>query len=378
MRILLASDKFKGSLRADEVATELSAGLLQADPSLTISSVPVADGGDGTLDAAIAGGFAPVEVLAAGPTGHPLTATYGRREDTALIELAGVCGLALLGADLDPLGATSYGLGLVVAAAVDAGVTRVVLGIGGSASTDGGAGLLAALGAGLFDVDGQQLPLGGGPLGRLARVDLSRAVARLDGIELVVASDVDNPLCGPHGAAAIYGPQKGANADQVRELDANLARLARLIAAQTGFDHAAVPGAGAAGGVGFGALVLGARLRPGIELMMDLVNFAAALDGVDLVITGEGSLDEQTLAGKAPAGVAAAARARGIPVIAVAGRVQLSTGQLSAAGIGRAYALRDLEPDLGRSVAQARPLLRRIGAQIGADLLAGRVSAGSQ
>ncbi len=370
MRILLASDKFKGSLRADEVAAELSAGLLQADPGLTISIVPVADGGDGTLDAAIAAGFASVRAPAAGPTGLPLTATYGRRDDTAIIELANICGLARLGSHLDPMGATSYGLGLAVAAAVDAGVTRIVLGIGGSASTDGGAGLLAALGAGLLDADSQPLARGGGALGRLARIDLKPAVARLTGIELLVASDVDNPLCGPSGAAAVYGPQKGADADQVRELDANLGRLAALITAQTGVDHASTPGAGAAGGVGFSALVLGGRLRPGIELMMDLVNFADALDGVDLVITGEGSLDEQTLAGKAPAGVAAAARARRIPVIAVAGRVQLSADQLSAAGIGRTYALNDLEPDLGRSVAQARPLLRRIGAQIGADLRA--------
>jgi glycerate kinase len=377
MRILIAPDKFKGSLPAAEVAAQLGAGLRLADPTIDVVIVPVADGGDGTLGAAIGAGFTRVEVDAFGPTGRPRPAAYGRRHDTAVIELAGICGLTLLGSARDPLGATSYGLGAVLAHALDAGIARAIVGIGGSASTDGGAGLLTALGAVLRAADGRELAFGGGALVTLDRVELGGLHPRLAAIELLVACDVDNPLCGPSGAAAVYGPQKGATAKDVRVLDAGLARLAAVIAAGTGTDHAGEPGAGAAGGVGFGALVLGGQLRSGIELLLELIGFDAALAGADLVITGEGSLDEQTLAGKAPAGVAAAARARGITVIAVAGRNELTPLQLAAAGIERVYALSDLEPDTARSIAAAGPLLRRIGESIGRDLrTAGRTVAG--
>jgi glycerate kinase len=368
MRILLAPDKFKGSLRADEVAAALSAGLLDADPTLLLTTLPVADGGDGTLDAALAAGFDRVEADTFGPLGASRRAAYGRRGEVALVELAGICGLTLLAADLDPLAASSYGLGTVLAAAIAAGAERIVIGIGGSASTDGGAGMLAALGADLLDTDGRPLPLGGGALGALARLDLRDLAARLAPVELVVACDVDNPLCGPNGAAAVYGPQKGATPEQVAALDANLAHFAAVVAATTGRDRSSEAGAGAAGGVGFGLLQLGATLRPGIDLVLELVGFDAALRCADLVITGEGSIDEQTLAGKAPAGVAAAARASGRPVIAVAARNFLTDAQLHSAGIERAYTLDALEPDPSRSIADAGPLLRRIGAQIGLDL----------
>jgi glycerate 2-kinase len=368
MRIVIAPDKFKGSLPAAEVAAQLRAGLRDADPTIEVAVVPVADGGDGTLDAAISAGFTRVEVDAFGPTGRPRPAGYGRRGDTAVIELAGTCGLTLLGSARDPLGATSYGLGAVLAHALETGIDRVIVGIGGSASTDGGAGLLTALGAQLRAADGRKLPFGGGALVTLERVELAELHPRLGAIELLVACDVDNPLCGPSGAAVVYGPQKGACADDVRVLDAGLARLAAVIAATTGTDHSGEPGAGAAGGVGFGALVLGGQLRSGIELVLDLIDFDATLAGADLVITGEGSLDEQTLAGKAPAGVAAAARRRGIPVIAVAGRNELTPAQLGTAGIERVYTLSDLEPDTARSIAAAGPLLRGAGELIGRDL----------
>ena len=339
MRIVIAPDKFKGSLPAAGVADRLAAGLRHADPTIEVAVVPVADGGDGTLDAALSAGFTRVDVDAFGPTGRPRPAAYGRRDDTAVIELAGICGLALLGSARDPLGATSYGLGAVLAQALDAGITRAIVGIGGSASTDGGAGLLTALGAVVRSADGRELPFGGGALATLERIELAGLHPRLAAIELLVACDVDNPLCGPSGAAVVYGPQKGASADDVRLLDAGLARLAAVVAATIGTDRAGEPGAGAAGGVGFGTLVLGGQLRSGIELLLELIDFDAALAGADLVITGEGSLDEQTLAGKAPAGVAAAARRRGIPVIAVAGRSELTPQQLGAAGIERVYAL---------------------------------------
>lgn len=368
MRILLAADKFKGSLSAQEVNNALRSGLLMAAADLDVTTVPVADGGDGTLDAAVHAGYRRVHTDAAGPTGRPRVAAYGRLGDTALVELAGVCGLMLLGTKRDPLGATSFGVGLALRAALDAGAMRVVVGIGGSASTDGGAGMLAALGGRLYDAHGQELALGGGALADLDRIELATLHPRLAEIELVVASDVDNPLCGPNGAAAVYGPQKGASAAQIGLLDVNLWHFATLVARATGIDHGDEPGAGAAGGVGFGALVIGARLRAGIDVVLDLVQFESALDGVDLVITGEGSLDEQTLAGKAPAGVAAAARRRGIPVVAVAGRVALSAAQLAAAGIERAYALSDLEPDVTRSMTAAAALLERVGLAIGAEL----------
>ena len=330
--------------------------------------MPVADGGDGTVDAAVAAGFARVPVRASGPTGEPVDTSYARRDDVAVVELACVCGLLLLpGGRPDPLRATSFGLGQVVRAAVDAGCRRLVLGVGGSASTDGGAGFLRALGARLVDApaDGAALPLDG-PYA----VDLSGLDPALRGVEVVVASDVDNPLYGPNGAAAVYGPQKGATPDDVRRLDAALRRWGAALTAATGSDRTDTPGAGAAGGVGYAAVAaLGADLRPGIDIMLDLVGFAERLPGCRLVITGEGALDTQTLAGKAPAGVAAVARAAGVPVVAVAGRNTLSSQALTGAGISAAYALTDLEPDVARCIADAGPLLERAAAAIARDHL---------
>jgi glycerate kinase len=370
MHILLATDKFKGSLTAAEVVSELEAGMRQVDADLSITTLPVADGGDGTLDAARHAGFEPVKVDAGGPTGRVHPTCYVRRGDTAVVELAAVCGLTLLAGRLDPLGATSYGLGTVIRAALDAGADRIVVGIGGSASTDGGAGMLQALGARILDAAGREIAAGGGALAQARTIDLSDLHPRLGDVDLVVASDVDNPLCGPNGAAAVYGPQKGASPAQVATLDVALARFAALVSAVTGVDHSDAKGAGAAGGVGFGAIVLGGALRSGIELILELVGFQAALESAEIVITGEGSLDAQTLAGKAPAGVATAARERGRQVIAVAGRASLSAAQLALAGIERVYALTDLEPDPARCMADAATLLRRTGARIATDLRA--------
>jgi glycerate 2-kinase len=258
----------------------------------------------------------------------------------------------------------------VVLAAVDAGCRRVVLGVGGSAGTDGGAGLVEALGARLLDDAGEPVPRGGAGLARLHRLDLTELHPALGSVEVVVACDVDNPLVGPHGAAAVYGPQKGASPEDVATLDTALRHWARVVAEATGRDCAAVQGAGAAGGVAFGALaVLGATLRTGIDLVLDLIGFADRLRGCALVVTGEGSLDAQTLRGKAPAGVAAAADAAGIPVVAVAGRCLLEPADLRAAGIRRAYSLAELEPDPARSIAEAGRLLERLAARIAAEWL---------
>jgi glycerate 2-kinase len=372
MRIVVAPDKFKGSLTAVEVAEAVSAGLTQTRDDIEAILLPVADGGDGTVAAALSVGYSPVRVDAVGPTGEPLTATYAVDEVTgvAVIELANVVGLDLLpGGALEPLRSSTFGLGLVLREALARGVNGLVLAVGGSASTDGGAGMVQAMGGQLRDHDGHELPSGGAALSTVASVDV-RTVTELVGDRTVmVASDVDNPLLGPRGAAAVFGPQKGATSADIDVLEAGLAAWARAVAEATGRDVAGQPGAGAAGGTGFAALaVLGAQIRPGIELVLELVGFEKALVGADLVVTGEGSLDEQSLAGKAPVGVAEAARARGVPVVAVAGRSSLSDRELAAAGISACYRLSDLEPDAARSIAGAAPLLVELGRRIAGGL----------
>jgi glycerate kinase len=369
MRVVVAPDKFKGSLSAPEVAAHLAAGLTQAAPGTEVVQVPVADGGDGTLDAALSAGYRRVPVRAEGPTGVPVETAYAERDGVAVVEMADVSGLRRLpGGRPMARTASSYGTGEVVRAALDAGCRRIVLGIGGSASTDGGAGLVQALGARLLDAGGREVGRGGAALAAVESLDLAGLHPALGEAEVVVASDVDNPLLGPRGAAAVYGPQKGASPADVADLDAALARWSQAVRTATGADVADQPGAGAAGGVGFAAIaVLGATLRPGIDLVLDLVDFRAALPGADLVVTGEGSLDEQTLHGKAPAGVAAAARAADVPVVAVAGRSLLELTDLAPTGIRAAYALTDIEPDPARCMSEAGPLLERLATRVAAD-----------
>ncbi|WP_027947128.1 glycerate kinase [Amycolatopsis taiwanensis] len=366
-RVVIAPDKFKGSLPADGVASALAAGLRHAAADVTVLECPIADGGDGTVAAAVAAGFDRVPVVATGPTGEPVETAYARQGDTAVVELAAVSGLGLLpGGRLAPLTATTLGVGEVIRRALDDGCRHVVLGLGGSSSTDGGAGLVRGLGAHLLDADGGELPPGGAALLRLARLDLSG----LRKVEMTVASDVDNPLLGEHGAAAVYGPQKGATSADVELLDRALRQFADVVRAETGVDLATAPGAGAAGGTGFAALaILGATFRPGIDVVLELTGFEDKLGGADLVITGEGSFDEQTLRGKGPAGVAAAAKARGIPVVAVAGRVTLGAEVLAHHGFSAAYSLSEIEPDLARSMARPAELLTRLAARIGAEWL---------
>ena len=373
MTVLVASDKFKGSLTAAQVAAAVTTGIRRVS-DVDVVTVPVADGGDGTVDAAVSAGFARVPVTASGPTGAPVETAYARRGETAVVEMADVSGLWRLRQDQrEPMTATSRGLGEVVAAALDAGCTQIVMGIGGSASTDGGAGMVAALGARLIDTSGDDLPDGGAALADLSRLNLGALRSRMEGITVTVASDVDNPLLGDRGAAAVYGPQKGASPEQVSQLDAALAHWADVVEEVTGRDDRHHAGAGAAGGVGFGAVaVLGASIRSGIDLLLELVGFDAALERLtpdDLVVTGEGSLDEQTLHGKAPAGVAAAAAARGIPVVAVCGRATLDAERLRDAGIHAAYAISDIESDPQRWFDEAAPLLEQIGERLARDRL---------
>ncbi|MGW2067598.1 glycerate kinase [Streptomyces sp. NPDC001953] len=372
-RVLVAADKFKGSLTAVQVAARVTAGLRRVVPDLDVESLPVADGGDGTVDAAVAAGFERREVRVAGPLGHEVTAAFALRGDTAVVEMAEASGLQRLpDGVLAPLTASTYGSGELLRAALDAGVRTIVFGVGGSATTDGGAGMLSALGARFLDGAGDPVPPGGGGLAELARADLSGLDPRLAMVDLVLASDVDNPLTGPKGAPAVYGPQKGASPDDVTALDAALVHYAKVLEQAIGpraAEHAASPGAGAAGGIGYGALVLGARFRPGIEVMLDVLGFAPALERASLVITGEGSLDTQTLHGKAPAGVAAAARAAGKEVVAVCGRLALPPETLGRAGIRRAYPLTELEPDVAKCIADAGPILQRVAENIARDFL---------
>lgn len=370
-RVVLAPDKFKGSLSAAEAAARLAAGLRRAVPGLAVTAVPVADGGEGTVDAVVeTAGFRRLRALVAGPTGRQVTASLAVRGETAVIESAQACGLNRLREGVPaPLTASSYGVGELIRAALTTGCRRIVVGLGGSACTDGGAGLVAALGARPADADGAALARGGAALAGIADLAISDLRRTLAGVEIIVACDVDNPLLGSHGAAAVYGPQKGASARDVEVLEEGLAAWARVVAATVGTDaYATRPGAGAAGGIGFAALaLLGARLRPGIELMLELAGFDDVARGSHLVITGEGSLDGQSLRGKAPAGVARAAGRLGVPAVAVSGVCDLRPEQLRQAGFAAAYPLTDFEADIERCIAQAGPLLELVGERIGRD-----------
>lgn len=365
MLVVIASDKFKGSLTGAQVAAAVQAGLGRHFPGLHTRVVPVADGGEGTLAAALETGFAVRELTVSGPTGEAVVGSFGMRESMAVVELATASGLDLLpGGVKDALGATSYGTGELMIAALDAGARDIVLGIGGSACTDGGAGMLQALGARLLDASGAELPRGGGALVDLASADLAGIDPRLGTTRIVLAADVENPLTGPNGAAAVFGPQKGATRQDVELLDAGLANLARVLGLaldpQEVAAHAAAPGAGAAGGVGFAALaVMGATRRRGIDVVLELTGLERALAGADAVITGEGSLDTQSLEGKTPIGVAELAARHGIPVFAICGRTLLGPAQLRAAGFERVVSLQELEPDPRRSMDNAAELVAR-------------------
>lgn len=369
MLAVLAPDKFKGSLTAREVADALAEGL-SARADLHCKRMPIADGGDGTVVAFLAAGWEHVPVEAPGPTGVPQPSGYAIKGRSAVVELAAVSGLTLLPAGRpDPLGANTVGLGVLIKHALDHGARDIIIGLGGSASTDGGAGMLHALGARILDADGIELPAGGGALSRAARLDLDGLHPGVAAASFLLASDVGNPLLGPDGATAVYGPQKGASVADLAVLTAAMERWATVVGVAVGRDCADRPGAGAAGGTGFAALaVLGARQRPGIDVVLELIGFADALAGADLVITGEGSLDGQSLHGKAPMGVLAAAGSAGVPVFAVAGRAELSRTELAAAGFAGCYTLAELEPDAARSIADAAALLRTLGGRIAASL----------
>ncbi|MGF1427697.1 glycerate kinase [Kitasatospora sp. LaBMicrA B282] len=372
--VVVAPDKFKGTLEGAEVAARLAAGIRRVVPGVEVRELPVADGGEGTLAAALAAGFTRIPAKVAGPTGLPVDAAIAVKGEVAVVELAQASGLARLpGGRTAPLAAGSYGVGQLIGRAVALGAKRIVLGLGGSACTDGGAGMVQALGVGLYDAQGGELPPGGAALRRLHRLDPGSLADTLSGVEVVVACDVDNPLLGARGATAVYGPQKGAEGEDLVVLEEGLTRWADLVRTSTGEDFRDAPGAGAAGGVGFAALaLLGATMRPGIELLLELLGFDEAVRGARLVVTGEGCLDAQTLHGKAPAGVAAAATGAGVPVAAVAGRLELAEDEWRGAGFAAAYALVDLAEQPGDSITKAAELAELAGETLARELLAGR------
>lgn len=343
MKIVIAPDSFKESLDAPGVAQAIARGWARVFPEAELVQKPMADGGEGTVDVLLAAhGGERRTCRVGGPLGEPVEAHWGWLGDgTAVIEMAAASGLHQVpAARRDPRVACSRGTGELLRAALDAGARRIILGLGGSATNDGGSGLLRALGMRLLDAAGDDLPPGGAALARLDRLDFSGLDPRLAAVRIELAADVDNPLCGPRGASAVFGPQKGATPAQVAQLDAALARFAEVAAATLGVDHSRSPGVGAAGGLGFAAVAwLGARFRPGIELVAELGGLAEAIRGADLVITGEGRFDAQSLHGKTPMGVARIARAEGVPAIVLAGSLGEGYQALYDVGIEAAFSL---------------------------------------
>ena len=357
MKLVIAPDSFKESLSARAVAEAIAAGWARVYPDAELLLCPMADGGEGTVDALLSATDGKLQqTRVSGPLGDPVEAHWGLLPNAqAIIEMAEASGLHRVEPGRrDVLAASSHGTGELIRAALDAGVRRIVLGLGGSATNDGGAGLLAALGVRFLDREGQELPLGGAALARLSQIDLTGLDTRLAQVEVMVAADVDNPLCGPRGASAVFGPQKGASPEQVVQLDEALAHYADVMAATLGEDLRDLPGVGAAGGLGFAArAVLRAGFRPGVELVAELSGLAQAVQGADLVITGEGRLDGQSLHGKTPVGVARIARAAGVPVIALAGSLGDGYQRLYAEGIDAAFSLAPGPLSLEQAMQQA-------------------------
>lgn len=366
--VLIAPDKFKGTLSAREVAEALGAGL---SGRAIVRIIPLADGGDGSIDAITSAGFEvhtlDTSVLSAknGP------ATFARKGEVVFIEAAEFCGLRFLSGQLDPLGATTLGIGSAVREALDLGARTVVLGVGGTASTDGGLGFLIGLGARFLNGSGEPIPPGGRGLSSITKADFSHLDPRVATTQIVLASDVNSPLLGSAGAARLYSPQKGANPQQVEALESGLTHLVSVLEDGSGLwaersrSARLTPGAGAGGGLGFAALLIGATRVPGADYILDLLDIDEVLSQCQLVITGEGALDHQSLAGKLPATMAARARERGIPVIAVVGTNCLGIQEYVNAGFERVYALDQRDARCATDPQLSLKLLNEIGNEIG-------------
>ena len=342
-KILLVPDSFKGTLSSRQVCQVMAGQLRRFFPQAQVKSIPVADGGEGSVEAflAAAGGERRTRTVT-GPFGEPVEAFYGILDDgrTAVIEMAACAGLPLAEGRLNPERATTYGVGELLLAAKEAGCTKAILGLGGSCTNDGGAGAAAALGAKFTRADGAAFIPTGGTLGEIAALDVSPVAQALQGMELTAMCDIDNPLYGEAGAAAVFAPQKGADAAMVARLDAGLRHLGQVSARCLGRDFSHLPGAGAAGGLGFGmAAFCGAQLRMGIDAVLDAVGFDSLLPGTDVVFTGEGKIDSQSARGKVVSGVAARCRKAGVPVVAVVGQIGQGFEEMYQQGLTAVFSI---------------------------------------
>mgnify|MGYP003372544731 CR=1 FL=1 len=369
LRIVVAPDSYKGSASALVVAQAMERGIRRVFPTAEVCKMPIADGGEGTVEAlvtATGGQFQQTQVT--GPLGQPVAASWGILGDgqTAIIEMAAASGLPLLTPEQrDPRLTTTFGTGELIRAALDAGSRKIILGIGGSATNDGGVGMAQALGIRFTGDDGAELPHGGAALARLRRIHLEGLDPRLRETEITVACDVDNPLCGPRGASAVFGPQKGATPEMVAELDAALAHFAAVATAATGRQAAEQPGAGAAGGLGAAMLFFTpAQLRPGVEIVLDAVHFAEVVKKASFVITGEGRTDFQTAFGKAPVGVAKVAKQFKVPVFCLSGALGDGTDTLLSHGIDALLGICDQPMTLEQAMREGETLIEAAAARL--------------
>ena len=338
-KCVVVSDSFKGTVSSREICEIAQRVIPRHFPACEVVCIPVADGGEGTVDCFVqAMGAQRVEITVPNALGEKSAAAYARLGELAIIEMAAAAGLPQVGALRCPGTATTYGVGELIAHAVDSGCRKILLGLGGSATNDGGCGCAAALGVRFYDADGQSFVPVGDTLGRIARIDTAEAEALLRSVEITVMCDVTNPLYGPTGAAYVFAPQKGADAEKVKSLDAGLRHFGDVIRSQYGLDVSAMPGAGAAGGMGAGCVaLLGGTIQSGIDAVLDVTGFDRQLEGADLVITGEGRIDSQSADGKVVSGVARRTRAKGVPLIAIAGGIADSAGAVYDIGVSAMF-----------------------------------------
>ncbi|NDJ59714.1 MAG: glycerate kinase [Chloroflexi bacterium] len=368
MKLVISPGAFKHSLSAAAVAQAIAAGLTRSGLGADLVLLPIADGGNGTLDAFLVGGGQRITRTVRDPLGRPIEAAFGLLSDqTAVIEMALASGLELLRPDeLDPLAATTYGTGQLMQAALDAGAKRVIVGMGGSATVDGGAGCLQALGVKLLEANGAEISPGGGHLRQSAQLDTSGLDPRWAQTEVIIASDVDNPALGPDGAAAVFGPQKGASPTEVALLEANLHHFFTLVNDQLGVDVRSARGGGAAGAFSAGLMAfLGGQIQPGIDLILEQLSFDEHLRDADLVITGEGQMDAQTVHGKGPIGVARRARERGVPTVALVGGLDADDALLHEAGLWAVLSVVDKPMPLQTALDHAAELVERAALRLG-------------
>lgn len=369
MRILVAPDSFKGSLTAMEVAKNIKKGINSYDSKIDVELLPMADGGEGTVQSLVdATNGEIIEKEVNGPLGNKVKAFYGLLGDqkTAVIEMAAASGLPLVPeGKKNPLKTTTYGTGELIASALDAGAQKIIIGIGGSATNDAGVGMAQALGAEILDAEGQQIDFGGGNLDKIEKINLDKLDSRLQDVEVVVACDVDNPLYGKNGAAYVYAPQKGADPEMVKILDQNLRHFNQIAIKELNKDINKIPGAGAAGGLGAGLVAfLDAELKAGVDIVLDIIDFESYLKDVDLVITGEGMLDGQSIYGKTPVGVSRSAAKKDIPVIAIAGTLGEGVEKILDYGINSYFSIIDRPAELKEIIEESPELLANLSEQI--------------